>query len=273
MRKLSPLFTGLFTALLLTGCSLWSGKTDKPLPPLPEPATTTGLAGAEKELDKATAERLSKVSASVGMSYVLAQKNPTSLSNDVLLSELKLAKTLTGKAEEQDWVTVKKRVESALGGGDLSKLYEKEQAEASALRNKLKDADAKYEAEKAKKQAEFDAKLLEREQEIKREKELRALEKEEARKDKFMWLGGGICLIAALMFVFGSKKDAIEAFIAGVAIASIGQIWGSPYFPYAIGVMLLLVVVKAVQLLFFSKKKDKPTEFQQDQKVDKPAGE
>lgn len=266
--KLSPVFTGLLTLLLL-GCSTTE---KKPLTPLPEPATTAGLTGAEKELDKATAERLSKVSASVGMSYVLAQKNPASLTNDVLLSELKLAKTLTGKAEEQDWVTVKKRVEAALGGGDLSKLYEKEQAEASALRTKLKDADAKYEAEKAKKQAEFDAKLLEREQEIKREKELRALEKEEARKDKFMWLGGLICLAASLMFVFGSKKDAIEAFIAGVSIASIGQIWGSPYFPYAIGVMLLLVVVKAVQLLFFSRKKTCVVAEPQDQTVDKTAG-
>ena len=113
--KLSPVFTGLLTLLLL-GCSTTE---KKPLTPLPEPATTAGLTGAEKELDKATAERLSKVSASVGMSYVLAQKNPASLPNDILLSELKLAKTLTGKAEEQDWVTVKKRVEAALGGGDL----------------------------------------------------------------------------------------------------------------------------------------------------------
>ena len=266
--KLSPVFTGLLTLLLL-GCSTTE---KKPLTPLPEPATTAGLAGAEKELDKATAERISKVSASVGMSYVLAQKNPASLTNDVLLSELKLAKTLTGKAEEVDWVTVKKRVEAALGGGDLSKLYEKEQAEASALRTKLKDADAKYEAEKAKKQAEFDAKLLEREQEIKREKELRALEAEEARKDKFMWLGGLLCLIATGMFIFGSKKVAIEIFIAGVSIASIGQIWGSPYFPYAIGVMLLLVVVKAVQLLFFSKQKTCPAPQPQDQTVDKDAG-
>jgi hypothetical protein len=249
--RLLPVFTVLFT-LLVAGCSTTE---KKPLPPLPEPATTAGLAVAEKELDKATAERLSKVSASVGMSYILAQKNPQSLSNDVLLSELKLAKTLTGKAEEQDWVTVKKRVESALGGGDLSKLYEKEQAEASALRSKLKEADAKYESEKAKKQAEFDAKLLEREQEIKREQEMRRIEALEARKDKFMWLGGLICLAGAVMFVFASKQDGIEAFVAGVAIASIGQIWDSPYFPYAIGSMLLVAVVK-VGIIVFKKKRE-----------------
>jgi hypothetical protein len=236
----------LFLLIVLTGCKT----TPKPLPPLPEPATTTGLSNAEKELDKATEDRLSKVSAGVGISYVLAQKNPPSKNNEVLLAELKLAKTLTGRANEQDWVTIKKRVESALGGGDIGKLYEKEQAEAGALRTKLKEADAKYEAEKAKKQAEFDAKLLEREQEIKREQELRRAEALEARKDKFMWLGGLVCLAGALMFVFASKQDGIEAFVAGVAIASIGQIWESPYFAWAIGGMLLFGLLKVGFLLF-----------------------
>jgi hypothetical protein len=244
-------YAAILLLLVLTGCKT---TTEKPLPPLPQPATTQGLTTAEKELDKATEDRLSKVSAGVGISYLLAQKNPQSLNNDVLLAELKLAKTLTGRAVETDWVTVKKRVETALGGGDLGKLYEKEQAEAAALRSKLKEADAKYEAEKAKKQAEFDAKLLEREQEIKREQEMRRLEKEEARKDKFMWLGGLICLAGALMFVFASKQDGIEAFVAGVAIASIGQIWDSPYFPWAIGVMLLLAVVRVGFFLFKKRK-------------------
>lgn len=235
----------------ITGCKT----TEKPLPPLPEPATTTGLTQAEKDLDNASEQRLSKIAAGVGASYLLAEKNPSSTNNNVLLAELKLVKTLAGRATEQDWVTVKKRVEAATGGGDLGKLYEKEQAEAAALRAKLKEADAKYEAEKTKKQAEFNAKLLERDQEIERERRLRVIDKEESRKDKFMWLGGGICAIAALMFVFGSKKDAVEAFIAGVAIASIGQVWDSPYFPWAIGAMLALAVVK-VGILLFSRKKD-----------------
>jgi hypothetical protein len=235
---------------ILTGCKT----APKPLTPLPEPATNAGLANAEKELDAASESRLSKIAAGVGASYLLAEKNSPSTSNSVLLAELKLAKTLAGRAKDEDWVTIKKRVESALGGGDLGKLYEKEQADAAALRSKLKEADAKYEAEKAKKQAEFDAKLLEREQEIKREQEMRRVEALEARKDKFMWLGGLICLAGALMFVFASKQDGIEALIAGVAIASIGQIWDSPYFPYAIGGMLLLAVVKVGFLLFKKRK-------------------
>lgn len=245
----------ILLTIALTGCQWWSDDEKKPLTPLPEPATNNGLANAEKDLDKASEERLSKIAAGAGASYILAEKNPQSLNNDVLLAELKLVKTLAGRAKDEDWVTVKKRVETASGGGDLGKLYEKEQAEAASLRQKLKDADAKYEAEKAKKQAEFNAKLLERDQEIKRERDLRVLQAEEARKDKFMWLGGLICLAGALMFVFASKQDGVEAFIAGVAIASIGQIWSSPYFPWAIGAMLALAVIK-VGIVLFQKRKN-----------------
>lgn len=246
----------LLLTLALTGCQWWADK--KPdLPPLPEPATNSGLNAAEKELDKASEERLSKIAAGAGASYLLAEKNPPTQNNSVLLAELKLVKTLAGRAKDEDWVTVKKRVEAATGGGDLGKLYEKEQAEAAALRTKLKEADAKYEAEKAKKQAEFNAKLQEREQEIERERRMRVLEAEEARKDKFMWLGGLICLAGALMFVFASKQDGVEAFVAGVAIASIGQIWSSPYFPWAIGAMLALAVIKVGIVLFRKVKKRK----------------
>ena len=246
-------YAAIFLLLVLTGCKT----TPKPLPPLPEPATNAGLANAEKELDKASEERLSKIAAGAGASYLLAEKNPASTNNSVLLAELKLVKTLAGRARDEDWVTVTKRVETAVGGGDLGKLYEKEQAEAATLRQKLKDADAKYEEEKAKKQAEFNAKLKEREQEIERERQLRVLQAEEARKDKFMWLGGLICLAGALMFVFASKQDGVEAFVAGVAIASVGQIWSSPYFPWAIGAMLALAVIKVGVVLFQRRKKGK----------------
>ena len=246
-------YAAIFLLLVLTGCKT----APKSLTPLPEPATNAGLANAEKELDDASESRLSKIAAGVGVSYILAEKNPPSTNNSVLLAELKLAKTLAGRARDEDWVTVKKRVEVASGGGDLGKLYEKEQADATSLRQKLKDADAKYETEKAKKQAEFNAKLLERDQEIERERRMRVLEAEEARKDKFIWLGGLICFAGSLMFVFASKQDGVEAFVAGVAIASIGQIWSSPYFPWAIGAMLALAVVKVGIVLFQKRKKDK----------------
>lgn len=256
VNRLFTVFTGLLTILLLTGCP-----TTKQceIPPLPEPATTSGLAGAEAELDKATADRLSKAAASVGASYLLAKNNPESQNNFVLLSELKLAKTLVGKAEEKDWVTVKARVESALKpDADLVKLYEKEVAEATALRVRLKEVDAKYEAEKAKKQAEFDAKLLEREQALKQEKELRRIEADEARRDKFVYAGGLLMAISVLWFIFGNKVQGLQGIAAGFVIASVGYIWDSPYFKYAVGVLLLIGLVKLVMVVFGKKKGCEP---------------
>jgi hypothetical protein len=266
MGRLSTLLTGLFTALILTGC-IWGNKPE--LPPLPEPATNSGLAGAEKELDKATAERLSKVSASVGMSYVLAQKNPPTPNNDVLISELKLAKTLTGKAEEKDWQVTKARVESVLKGTPIADAYKKEQEEAVALRVKLKEADAKYEAEKAKKQAEYEAKLTEREQALAQEKELRRIDAEEARKDKFLYLGGLISVAGIAMFIFGSKSMGLQLFASGVAVASLPIVWNSPYFIYACGAFALLGLIAVARIVF--KKKPQSCVVNQEPPQDKPA--
>lgn len=267
MGRLLTLLTGLFTVLLLSGCSIFGDKKAE-LPPLPEPATNTGLAGAEKELDKATAERLSKVSASVGMSYVLATNNPKTPNNDVLISELKLAKTLVGKAEEKDWSVTKARVESVLKGKPIEDAYKKEQEEAVALRVKLKEADSKYEAEKAKKQAEYESKLKEREQALEQEKELRRLDAEEARKDKFLYLGGLISVAGIAMFIFGSKVMGLQLFASGVAVSSLPFVWDSPYFIYIVGAFALLGLIAVARVVFRKKPAcpenqppvDKPTE-------------
>ena len=246
MGKLFTLFTVLFTGLMLTGCSLMK----KELPPLPEPATNNALTNAEKELDKATAERLSKAAAAIGMANVLVDKEPASKNQEVLKSEIKLAKTLVGKAEIVDWEAAQKRASAALGGQPIADAYGKEQAEAVSLRVKLKEADAKYEEEKAKKQAEFNAKLLEREQALAQEKALRAQESEEARKDKFLYLGGLVCLAGLACFIFGPKVVGAQVFLGGIVLSSIPTIWGSPYFPYIVGAIALVVVVAVLFSVF-----------------------
>ena len=266
MSRLFTQLTVLFTALLLAGCSLFSKKQTE-IPPLPEPATTAGLSAAEKDLDKATQDRLSKVAASVGISYILSQKPQDEQTNLVLQNELKLAKTLTGRAEEIDWALTRKRVEAVLGGMPVADAYKKEQEEAAALKKKLSDADAKYEAEKAKKQAEFNAKLLEREQALAQEKALRAQEAEEARKDKFLYLGGFICLAGVGCIVFGPKLIGLQLFAAGVAVSSIPTIWGSEYFVYVVGAFALLGLIAIARVVFRKKpacegEEDKPSEQQ-----------
>jgi hypothetical protein len=266
MGRPFTLFTGLLTALvLLTGCSLFTKKAE--LPPLPEPATNTSLTGAEKELDKATAERLSKAAAAVGMANVLVDKEPASKNQEVLKSEIKLAKTLVGKAEEVDWQAAQKRAQAALGGQPIADAYGKEQAEALALRVKLKEADAKYEAEKAKKQAEFEAKLQEREQALAQEKALRVLEAEEARKDKFLYLGGLVCLAGVACFIFGPKIIGLQLLGAGFALSSFPFIWGTPYFPYIVGTFALLGAIGVARVVF----RKKPTLVCENQPDDKPA--
>ncbi len=252
MGKLLTLLTALFTVLILTGCSLFSKKQEE-LPPLPEPATTAPLSVAEKDLDKATQDRLSKVAASVGISYILAQKEQDEKTNLVLRSELQLAKTLTGRADEIDWALTRKRVEAVLGGMPVADAYKKEQEEATALKKKLSDADAKYEAEKAKKQAEFNAKLLEREQALAQEKALRAQESEEARKDKFIYLGGLICLAGVGCLVFGPKVIGVQLFAAGIAISSVPTVWDSPYFIYIVGAFSLLGLIAVARVVFRKK--------------------
>ena len=264
MGKLFTLLTVLFTALLLAGCSLFSKKQSE-IPPLPEPATTVPLSAAEKDLDKATQDRLSKVAASVGISYILSQKPQDEQTNLVLQNELKLAKTLTGRADEIDWALTRKRVEAVLGGMPVADAYKKEQEEAAALKKKLSDADAKYEAEKAKKQAEFNAKLLEREQALAQEKALRAQEAEEARKDKFLYLGGLICLAGVGCLVFGPKLIGLQLFGAGIAVSSIPTVWGSPYFIYIVGVFVLIAAIAILRVVFRKKpacEEEKPSDTQ-----------
>jgi hypothetical protein len=259
MGRLFTLFTALFTALILTGCSIFSKKQAE-LPPLPEPATTAGLSVAEKDLDKATQDRLSKVAASVGISYILAQREQTEQTNLVLRSELQLAKTLTGHADPIDWALTRKRVEAVLGGMPVADAYKKEQEEAAALKKKLSDADAKYEAEKAKKQAEFNAKLLEREQALAQEKALRAQEAEEARKDKFLYLGGLVCLAGVGCIVFGPKVIGIQLFAAGVALSSIPTIWSSEYFIYIVGFFVLIAAIAILRVVFRKKTCEVPSD-------------
>jgi hypothetical protein len=168
----------------------------------------------------------------------------------VLKSELKLAKTLVGKAEEKDWLATKARVESVMGGKPLADAYKEQQEAAVALRVKLKEADEKYEAEKAKKQAEYESKLKEREQALEQEKALRKIEADEARKDKFIYLGGLVCLLGIGLFVWGPKKDGILILGCGFALSSFGFVMGTPYFYYVVGAMALLVFIKVATVMF-----------------------
>ena len=253
MNKLLTLLTPLLT-LLVVGC--------KTLPDLPNPATNDSLTIAEKELDKYTEERISKLATFVWSAEYLAEDNEPSPNNFVLIEELNVAKALVGNPDQLEWEKAQKRVSGSLKlakeNADLKAIYENEKKEAYSLREKLKNADKNYESEKAKKQAAFEAKLAEREQELAQEQALRKIEADEARKDKFLYLGGFICLIGTALLAFSPNKlMALEVLGVGAAISSIGYIWGTPYFFYIVGAFALLAFIKVALILF--KKPADPT--------------
>lgn len=246
MNKLLTLLTPLLT-LLVVGCNS--------LPDLPEPATSDSLTIAEKQLDKYTEERIQKLAGFVWMAESLAEDNEASPNNFVLVEELNVAKALVGYVDQTEFEKAQKRVSGSLklakDKGDLRTIYENEKKEAYDLREKLKNADKTYEAEKATKQAFYEAKLAEREQELAQEQALRKIEADEARKDKFLYLGGLICLIGTALLAFSPNKlTAIEIIGVGSVIASIGYIWGTPYFFYIVGAFAVLALIKVGLILF-----------------------
>jgi hypothetical protein len=241
MKKLLTLFALLFT---LTGC--------KTLTELPEPSTTDGLTVAERKLDKITAQRLSRISASVGIASKVAKSNPSTPANEFLVNELELSKILTGEPNEEDEIYANFRSD-LIATGDMEKLYKKERASAKEMVASLKEADASYEFEKAKKQAEYNAKLIERTQELEHEKNLRKIEAQEARKDKFMYLGGLILLIGVFMLYRMKFTEGLLLISSGFLISSVGFIWDSPYFSYFLGLIFLVAIAKIVWFVFIRK--------------------
>lgn len=234
----------LLVLFTLTGC--------KTLTELPEPSTTDGLTVAERKLDKITAQRLSRISASVGVASKVAKSNPASPANDFIISELELSRILTGEPNEEDEIYSNYRSD-LIGTGETKELYKNERASAREMVASLKEADASYEFEKAKKQAEYNAKLIERTQELEHEKNLRKMEAQEARKDKFMYLGGAILLLGVFMLYRMKFTEGLLLVSSGFLISSIGFIWDSPYFSYFLGLMFAVAIAKIVWFVFIRK--------------------
>lgn len=238
----------LFSLIFISLCLMLSGCVTSKLPELPEPATNNKLSNAERDLDKATEERLSKLSAQIGVSIWLAEQNQKSKSNQVLIKELKISKNLLGRASQSDWIYAKSRVENALNTVDdeskLNSIYDNEIILAESLVDKLKKADANYEKEKAKKQAEFEAKVIEREQALAQEQAMAKINADEKRKNDFLYLGGFVCLIATGLLVFSPNKiGGLTAMACGMLIASIGRIWATEYFNYFLISIFGIVVI------------------------------
>ena len=186
-----------FSLLTLSGCAFWGDEIS--LVPLPEKATTDGLTLAERELDAATDIRLNKIGASVrNVGDILGEDTPA---GRAAKWELEIAAGLTPEPPLADIKESESRIEAFKKGGDeADKVWEEARQFMVGLQKQIADADLKYLTEKAKKQAEFDAKLAQREQEIAREKELRKVESELAQKEKVSTI---FTIVGAVLFVAG----------------------------------------------------------------------
>lgn len=234
--------------LLLSGCALWD--SDPELPPLPEPATTSGLTLAEKELDAATDARLSKIAASIiAIEDVL--EGADGKEANAALWELEITKVLAGIPNVADAKEAEARVAKFMGSTPDAD-YEIAMKEVTSLMKQIAEADKKYEFEKAKRQAEFESKLKEREQEIAREKELRRVESELAQKEKVSTI---FTIVGAVLFVAGIAFFPLSRYLGmsplwGVLITGGGLVAGSvpflvnhEWFIYISGGAILISVI------------------------------
>jgi hypothetical protein len=250
MGRLLTLFTKLFTAAVitvaLTSCSLFNDGQEK-LPGLPPKVVSDE---AEKTLDDLLDDRFSKAAASVNAIKKVVSQEPDSNKKSVILAEAKIAKTLLGDATQVDENEALERVKAVLAGGSLVDSYGKYQQEAEDLKAKMKEADAAYESERAKAKAEYEAKIAERDQLLEQQKQLRRIDAEEARKDKFMLLGAALITIGILVSIFLSKHDGLLLMVGGVAVASFGWILGTPYFYWIVVTMAILGIIRGVIYLY-----------------------
>lgn len=248
----------LTASVLLTGCSLWWQDDPVVVPPRPNP---NGLTQAEQELDAANDARLSKIAASVRV----ADKSLTDLSSPelkVVKSELGVTKLLAGEPTPEDLKEAEARVEAELDGREGT--YTDALREVAKLNAVIKEADKKYEAEKAKKVAEYNAKLAEKELELKAKADELALANEQRINDRFIYGGvvafalGFILLVSAPLPIL--KKVGASLSLVGGVLFSIPYLSKEPWFKTAIGAMLgvIMLGILAYAVAGMLKKKNEP---------------
>lgn len=240
-------------SLFLNGC--YTTKST----PLPEPAVTQGLAGAETKLDTLTDTRISRTAASIVVARETAESLPQSPESSVVKGELDVAKSMVGEPTKPDLDYARARASLVMKADPNSKAsYEKSVANAISLKQMISDANSKYETEKAKKQAEFESKLREKEIEISRQK--MELEQASVAKMSERWgmIGTGmfaIGLILVALSPLASLKRLGFFFIAGGLVAgSVPFISNESWFKYAIGGTIGLVVLTVIVYSIWSNK-------------------
>ena len=252
--------------MLLTGCSLLGGNSAKS-GPLPEPATSNGLSGAENKLDHLTDKRISRVAAAVTVASEKADGLPDGNDKSVIKGELGVAKAMVGEPTPADFAYAKQRASNY-----SQENYIKEVATSESLRKAIDEANSKYEQEKAKKQAEYESKIAEKElelkarrQELEQERIARKQELEQQRiqhnNERILMAGGAAIALGILLSIFAPIPKLKQLGLVLVAFGTIASmipfIADEPWFKYAIGGAVGLVVLTGIILFLLSNRKSK----------------
>lgn len=210
--------------LALTGCFWWRG--DK----LPPPATDTGLAGAEASLDKLTDKRDSRVASAV----VTAKGIST---EDAVKAELEVAEAMLPAPAAADLAFAKDR---AAKGDD--KFYAEQVAVSRQLAVAIVEANRRYEAEKARKQAEYESRLKEKEMAL-------AAEQEARQADKWTYAGIALTAIGLLAaFLTPMKLAGLGVAASGIVVGAFPLLSKQPWFLPALGGAAVLGILAALIL-------------------------
>lgn len=226
----------LFTAsFFLAGCPATVGV-------LPEPATNVQLNKTEFKLDTLTEKRISRVSASVIVAREASNGLPPSKETSIVKGELDIAKASLGSPTIEDLNYAKQRASS---NNELA--YSKSIATAEALRQSIKEIDQKYEQEKAKKQAEYESGIKEKEFQIKAKQEELENARIEHANQRFMTWGGGLIatgsLIAFFVPIVSMKRLGYLMFGLGTMFCFIPFVSSEHWFMYSVGGIVLFIAI------------------------------
>lgn len=211
--------------LLLTGCLSWF-KGDK----LPAPATDNGLSGAEASLDRLTDKRDSRVASAV----VTAKGIST---EDAVKAELEVAEAMLPAPAATDLAFAKDR---AAKGDD--KFYAEQVAVSRQLAVAIVEANRRYEAEKARKQAEYESRLKEKEMAL-------AAEQEARQADKWTYAGIALTAIGLLAaFLTPAKLAGLGIAASGIVVGAFPLLSKQPWFLPALGGAAVLGILAALIL-------------------------
>ena len=223
----------LAVCLLLSGCCWWGDDA-----PLPEPATNANLSGAEADLDHLTDKRDSRVAAAVTVAGERAE-------DTIVKGELEVAKAMLPAPGADDLKWAKARAEK---GDDA--FYAEQVKVSQQLAAALVKANADYEQAKARKQAEYEARLKEKEMAL-------AAEIESRQADRWTFVGIGLVTIGILAAVFSPFKVRGAALaVAGVGVGAFPMLSRQPWFlPGVLG----LAAVSIATLVVLARRKPAPS--------------